>query len=693
MPSRAAVGALAFVRAMVPFHPAYQLEAFLADNLDQVDQVFPLQRYNIRVFAAAQKLAAGAKIATIGGQLDSADAGKRLIVATLTPSQLYQVARWDEVLFVDRWSPMEPDMNNVRKLPLRSDGSDGGANYLETVAGYRGSGVHGEVLDAGFNLAHMDSVSRPLIVHGGEVTTSGADAVHGGATSGIIFGDGFGNPIRRGLLPLGQGIVADWGDNLELFYSPNRYDHTAELVNPNLTYKAVFQSTSGGIDLTTNYTNISSDMDDILFDFDLVHCQSQGNFGSTHVSRSQAWAKNIIAVGGVRHLDNLTSSDDCWSCTLSCGLAQSASYGPAADGRVKPDLLFFNDCIYTVGTGTNGDYPDFAGTSAATPIVCGHIGLLMEMWADDADLNGRNIFRVPVPSCNPAIENCVFKRRPHMSTAKAVMIHTAKQYDWVNPPPPGNNVDLHRNKQGWGLPNIATVYDFRNNALIVNETEVFSEFEMRKFYFAVESGDPFLRATLVYTDPPAAPNAYPATVNDLTLKVTAPDGTTTYWGNCGLLNALWSSSACTSGDHPYPSNPTIEVLDTVENVFVQNPTPGTWTVTVRLDAIAQDAHVETPGLPRDADFALVVSSGAVARGQCCVADPLTFCERICTATTAAGCTGPYSSWSSEKTCAEACQFPGEILCCKPTETCASVTPTCCTAMGGYVVTDCWYCPG
>jgi len=46
-------------------------------------------------------------------------------------------------------------------------------------------------------------------------------------------------------------------------------------------------------------------------------------------------------------------------------------------------------------------------------------------------------------------------------------------------------------------------------------------------------------------------------------------------------------------------------VDTVENVFVQNPLAGAWTVEVFGDVIVQDSHLETPAL--DADFSLFVT--------------------------------------------------------------------------------------
>ena len=101
-------------------------------------------------------------------------------------------------------------------------------------------------------------------------------------------------------------------------------------------------------------------MDTIIFDLDLSILQSQSNQG-TQFSRPEAWAKNIISVGGVYHHDTLTRADDGWS--------NGASIGPAEDGRIKPDLVNFYDQVFTTtGTSTTAYTPSFNGTSAATPI-------------------------------------------------------------------------------------------------------------------------------------------------------------------------------------------------------------------------------------------------------------------------------------------------------------------------------------
>jgi hypothetical protein len=97
----------------------------------------------------------------------------------------------------------------------------------------------------------------------------------------------------------------------------------------------------------------------------------------------------------------------------------------------------------------------------------------------------------------------------------------------------------------------------------------------------------------VFRDPAGTTSSTLHRINNLDLKVTSPGGTI-YHGNVGLSAGNYS----TAGGSP-------NTIDTVENVFVQNPTAGTWTVVVTAAEINQDSHTETPAI--DCDFALVVS--------------------------------------------------------------------------------------
>jgi hypothetical protein len=552
------VAALPYVRWTGPFHPAYKLEtslhvAFAADG----EAWLPEQRYRIQVFGRGPgpKRVVARRIAGLGGRVDHLVPEGFLLEATLTAAQLAAVARMPEVAFIERWTPRGTDMSVVRTV--------GGANAVEVLSGFTGEGVRGEVMDTNLDTAHPDFQATPPLIHGG----TGGSASHGTSSYGVVFGDGSGNFGGRGMIPGAQGIFADYG-NLS-----NRYTHTAQLLQS--PYFAVFQTNSWGNTQTPNYTSISAQMDDVLFINDLLVTQSQSNTGNQS-SRPQAWAKNIVAVGGIRHWNTADLADDCW-----CG---DASIGPAADGRIKPDLALFNDSILTTAEG--GGYTNFGGTSAATPETAGHFGLFFQMWSEG--IFGNTVDPV----------GTVFENRPHMSTAKAMLINAARPYSFNGP-----GDDLARTHQGWGLPDVARLLDLKGRFLVlVDETDVLSNLQSTTYEVPVEIGGGTIRATLVYTEPSGTTSSSQHRINDLSLKVTAPDGTV-YWGNHGLLDGIWS----VSGGSP-------NTIDNVENVFIEMPASGNWTVEVQAAEINEDSHVETPQV--DADYALVVSVEAAANETC-----------------------------------------------------------------------------
>jgi len=550
---RALVERLPYVRWVGPYAPAYKLDAPL-HGLATLGAAAPPQRYSILVLEKGEPMqrAVAQRIARLGGAVEmTAFLGRRL-EATLDPRQLLAVARMPEVLFIDRWAPPEPDMDIVRQV--------GGADFLETVQGYRGQGVRGEVQDGGLRATHQDFQAHKVLLHGANSASTG----HGTSTYGQIFGSGVGSATARGMLPEGQGIFA--------VHSGDRAARTRELVNPRGPYRAVFQSNSWGSGLTTEYTTVSAELDDIAFDNDLLILQSQSNAGSRS-SRPQAWAKNVLSVGALRHRNTLVKTDDAW--------AASASIGPATDGRIKPDLCQFFDSIRTTSASSDTGYTNsFGGTSAATPSTAGHAGLVFQMWADGVFSGG------------PGQGRDVFASRPHMTTAKALLINAASQYPFS-----GVGHDLTRVHQGWGLPDVRQLFELAQAAkwklpLLVDESQVIQPREVHAFTVNVGVAAA-LKVTLVYADPAGSPSANRNRVNDLTLRVVAPDGTV-YWGNNGLLAGVWSTPGGAAN-----------VVDTVENVFVQTPAPGAWRVEVRADQVVEDGHPETPAL--DADYALVAT--------------------------------------------------------------------------------------
>src|SRR5690606_8731744 len=169
--------------------------------------------------------------------------------------------------------------------------------------------------------------------------------------------------------------------------STSRYQVVDTLVN---VHQISHTTASWGGARTFFYTSVSADTDDIIFDHGIVWTQSQSNAGNQD-SRPEAWAKNIFSIGGVNHRNNDDRSDDSWA-------QGGASTGPAADGRIKPDLCAYYENLWTsdrtgsAGYSSGSSYTNFGGTSGATPIVSGHNALAIQMFTDFVF---NNVPRVP----------------------------------------------------------------------------------------------------------------------------------------------------------------------------------------------------------------------------------------------------------------------------------------------------------
>lgn len=539
----AAVAGLPMVRSVTPYHPAFKLEEELLSAIGE-GASGPIT-VNVLTMRRGGHAPVINWVVANGGTVEHVSEPTYLMTATVDLQDLPRLAALNAVQWIDRWSPPESDMNIARQMH--------GADYVETNLGYLGQGVRFEVLDSGTQANHPDLL--PNIAHNANSTSS-----HGTSTCGIVGGSGGGNFSARGVMPQCFRVLANYNAS---YAGGSRYAHSGQLANASLQYQCVFQTNSWGSNLTTQYNSISQDMDLILFDFArLSILQSQSN-ANTRNSRPQAWAKNIISVGGINHFNTLTKNDDRWG---------GASIGPAADNRIKPDLASYYDSILTTDSGS-GYTTGFGGTSGATPIVAGHLGLFYQMWH-----NG--LFNNPTGAS-------VFDSAPNNTTAKAVLINTASQWNFS-----GTTHNLTRVHQGWGHPDLQYMAQQASTMLVIDETDVLTEFETSTHFVNVSGGGDF-RATLVYRDPPGTTSSTLHRINNLNLTVVAPNGVI-YRGNNGLTANMYN----TPGGTP-------NLVDTVENVFVQNPVSGEWRVLIGAADVNQDNHVETGAV--DIDYALAVS--------------------------------------------------------------------------------------
>ncbi|MFK7739344.1 MAG: S8 family serine peptidase [Planctomycetota bacterium] len=560
------------VRWVGPYEPAYRLEPFLLRELLAANGV-PTRRYNlVMVDKRADKPALAAEIQAMGGEVVNTHDGGLLFTADLNQAQLLRAAQLDEVLWIDRWSDTEEDMDNAR--------IQGGGNYVESVGGYTGSGVRGHVYE-GVEGTHPD-FTTPIQQRGPAACSAAAS--HGHATAGIIFGNGTSNAAVRGMAPDAVGFYTTYvsSTSATCATSPARNTIIGDLVNND---EVMFTTASWGNARTFFYTSVSADADDIVFDHRIPWTQSQSNAGNQD-SRPQAWGKNIISVGGVRHYDDSNPANDSWN--------NSGSTGPAQDTRSKPDLAAYYDSIGTSDRTGSAGYSSgnwtgsFGGTSGATPIIAGHNALAIQMYTD-------GLFQVDLPVAS----GTRFQNRPLAQTLKALQIAAANMYT----PTASDN---RREHVGWGFPSLQNMYDRRDKITIIPEDKPIVQGATHTYDFDVASGESIVKFVMTYVDPAGNPAAAFDRINDLTMRVTSPSGVS-YWGNNGLDGAGQANQSTSGGS--------ADTRDTVEVVVIDTPQSGTWTVEITAPTVTQDAHLATAAT--DATYALVVNGGVVNAGAAC----------------------------------------------------------------------------
>lgn len=301
-----------------------------------------------------------------------------------------------------------------------------------------------------------------------------------------------------------------------------------------------------------NYESVSEAWDSVVEGMERAIFKSAGNDrddgpdwptgprmdGPYDLIPPKAVAKNVITIGATTDTDAMTDFS-CW--------------GPTDDGRIKPDLCANGvNLRSTLSDGACASppcYGNMGGTSMATPSAAGAGVLLSELFEQQTG------------------------NRPRAQTLKALLIHGAQDLGRTGP-------DY---EFGWGL------IDAEASARLITrecwERDVLAgaSGETDTFEIEVTSSAAPLRVTMVWTDPPALPYLLRDLVHDLDLRLFAPDNTFYYPWRLDPWN---------------PANPATRDnnnTDNVEQVVVNNPMTGTWTIKVRwsYDQVAMDGQSYT----------------------------------------------------------------------------------------------------
>ena len=451
------------------------------------------------------------------------------------------------------------------------------------------------------------------------------DTGHGTHTTLSALGRGTGSGEEQGTAPAAQLIFqavedfVDYGDYCDLFFD-NLYDgyyltgipnNIANLFEEAYNQGARIHSNSWGWNAKGYYDVNSKNADQFIWDHQyMTITYSAGNSGidvnkdgviDSDSIGSPGTAKNVITVGASENerSDNYPCDDSvfpgcnneplftygqAWPKDFPANpikddpsggnpeqMVAFSSRGETDDGRIKPDLVAPGTWVLSGysdmyqqgydpsrnpqnkawqydgwGLPHNSFYKYMGGTSMASPLTAGGAAVVRDFYekTDGHDASA--------------------------ALVKATLINSAHDLlDENNDGVDDNDLPIPNVHEGWGRVDLANATD-GSHQYVDDTSGLFTEGGQQPgsstHYYSVVSTGPF-KVTLVWSDYPSATGVSKNLVNDLDLKVTSPQGTI-YRGN--FFSGGWS---VTGGTEDRTNN--------VENVYVEFPEPGTWTVEVK----------------------------------------------------------------------------------------------------------------
>jgi len=484
---------------LLTYQPGYdkeQTEAMAVTYFEQADKAM--------VMAELQK--AGAAI--VSEKFDAAN----IILIQFNKALINTIA---ELPFVSTVS-LQPLKDHLLNYNSRGAHAVSGLNSVNGK-NLNGSGVTVGVGDDADASTHIDFAGR-LINRSPWVPNN-----HGTHTTGTTAGAGIINVKNRGMAAKAMIVSQYFSD---IIVNAPAYITDYNMVVTNNSYHSAPDACAG----EREYNVLSNYGDNQLFNnSELQHVFASGNDGAQTCSPypgsfgtvKSGWqtAKNILTVGALR-VDNNT-------------IGSFSSRGPAADGRIKPEITANGSSVYS--TITNNRYGFNSGTSMACPAVTGSLALMYER------------YRQTHAGANP--KNALIK---------AIACNTAEDLGNAGP-------DF---TYGFGMLNVRRAVEAidSNRYFIASITNGGS----KTHNITIPTGTRRVKIMLYWNDVPAASNAATALVNDLDLVVVEPSFTLHRPLTLNTTPASVNNVATEAPDH----------LNNIEQVVIDNPAPGIYSANI-----------------------------------------------------------------------------------------------------------------
>lgn len=509
-------------RRLVPFQSQERIALAQANRLKLVITLFDEND----VAQTAQALA-GLGV-TVTGDDTIGDNG--LVFAISPPDKLDAIAQLDAVQFIEE-APEITLRNATATWIVQS-------NVLNNTPLYN-NGIHGEgqivgILDGRPDKDHCSLDGGKILFYN---SSDGNDG-HGTHVSCIAVGDsGSAGNLR------GHAYLANM-----VYHTIPSFTENGILQRLNLhrDQGARVHTNSWGDDGTTSYNSLCRGFDSFIYNNeDHFVCLAVTN-GST--LRNPENAKNLLAVGA--------SSDSPSQANRCLG-----GVGPTADQRRKPEIYAPGCSISSASVSACGTTSS-SGTSMASPAIAGVAALVRQYYTDGY---------YPSGSADPGDAFT-----PSGALVKATLLNSAVDMTGVSGFP--------SNAEGWGrvLADNALYFPGDARKLIVlddiRNVNGLSTGEQMQYYVEISSAAQPLKATLVFTDPPASSSTGTgnAWINNLDLEAVSPTGTL-YRGN------VFTSGQSSSGG-------SADIRNNVEQVLRNSPEIGVWTFRVKGTAVNQGAQ-------------------------------------------------------------------------------------------------------